>query len=238
MNEENAAGTENAPGGAREGAAPIPGDGGPAVAPEPDGAPPANGTPNGTPDSSTPDSSTPDSGAPQDGSALDEVREKSAQLLGHVSAMGAQLERISGDFVARFKSDDKLQTAFDRLYEEMTQYKDNFLFQAQKPLLVDMILLYDQVQNDLEGMEEGPARDAMDAVGEQLLEILYRRDVEPMDFDPDERFDREKMKAVSREATDVKEEDKQVVRLVRVGFGWNERVLRPHEVVVKRFKQA
>jgi molecular chaperone GrpE (heat shock protein) len=42
------------------------------------------------------------------------------------------------------------------------------------------------------------------------------------------------MKAVRRIDTTDAAVDKTVERLIRRGFSWNERVLRPHEVVVRR----
>lgn len=153
-----------------------------------------------------------------------------------IDSLDKRMDSIHSDLISKITADDKLQTAFDKLYEEMTQYKENFLFQAQKPLLVDLILLHDQMQTAMDNVEDETAKGQMDFVCEQLLEVLYRRDVEPMEFDPEAKFDREQMKAIKRVSTDDESQDKKIDRLVRTGFAWNERVLRPHEVVVKRYQ--
>ena len=120
----------------------------------------------------------------------------------------------------------------------MRQYKENFLLQAQKPLFLDMILLFDQIQRAAESVEDEAGQEAIENIKEELLEILYRRDVEPMEFDGDARFDRQWMKAIERIDTDDEAEDKTIDRVSRSGFKWNDNVLRPHEVVVKRYSKA
>lgn len=163
-----------------------------------------------------------------------EVVLKAADGLAQAQAKALErLERIETDFVARFKSDEKLQGAFDKLYVEMQQYKDDFVFQAQKPLLVDLVVLHDRMTEAID-KAEGAAKDALDTLREQLLEMLYRRDVEPMEFDPAEKFNRDRMKAIKREPAATPAEDLTVAKLLRQGFEWNKRVLRPHEVVVRR----
>ena len=45
----------------------------------------------------------------------------------------------------RLANDRVREKAFDQLYEELRQYKDDFLFQAEKPLLLDLLLFYDSL---------------------------------------------------------------------------------------------
>ncbi|NCG19116.1 MAG: hypothetical protein GWP91_08900, partial [Rhodobacterales bacterium] len=45
----------------------------------------------------------------------------------------------------RLSNDKVREKAFDKLYEELRQYKDDFIFQAEKPLLLDLLLFYDSL---------------------------------------------------------------------------------------------
>ena len=85
-------------------------------------------------------------------------------------------------------SNELTQQAFDALYAELKQYREDFLAKAERPLLLDLLLFYDSMNWMRQTMEKP------DMSGEVLtdsfqylmddLEILYRRNVnamEPMD---------------------------------------------------------
>ena len=135
-------------------------------------------------------------------------------------------------FVKRIKDDQVHAAAYQSLYQEMVTYRDDALRNYQKPLLKGLILLYDTMTRSLHGLGEGPEREAVQLHVEELLEVLHRQEVEIMTERP-EVFDPKLQKAVSSEPADDPGEDKQVVRVVREGFRWGTRVLRPQEVIVK-----
>jgi len=170
-----------------------------------------------------------------DGVTLDDVFEVVCGMEEVFETVKAPLARIEEGLLARLNADKSKDKAFDTLYEEMRQYKENFLHKAQKPLFLDLILLYDQVIRGLESVSEDAGKEAIENIKEELLEILYRRDVEPMEFEEGSKFDRVQMKAIKRVETDNEEQDKDIERVSRCGFKWDETILRPHEVVVKRF---
>ena len=127
-----------------------------------------------------------------------------------------------------------------KLYEELRTYKDNFLLSAQKPLFRDILLLYDAVsraQRRFADGEEQVSRDeavkALQDIIDEILEVLYRRDIERIDEQPD-RLDIDFQKPVRRIETDDPNEDKTVESVVRDGFRMDGALLRPQEVVVKR----
>lgn len=129
--------------------------------------------------------------------------------------------------------------AFEKLYEELRQYKEDFIFQAEKPLLLDLLLLYDSMVWFQERMSSGElspdvASDNFQYLIDELVEVLYRRDVTPASTG--ERFDRTVHKAVSVVPTETEADDQKITRVVKRGFVRGERVLRPEEVVVARFR--
>jgi len=127
--------------------------------------------------------------------------------------------------------------AFDQLYEELSQYKEDFVFKAEKPLLLDLLLFYDSLswfQTSLVRQEISPEviADSFQYLVDEFLELLYRRDVVPMQSKP--FFDRELHRAMKMEPTEEPAKDQAVQQVLKRGFLRGERVLRPEEVVITR----
>lgn len=149
---------------------------------------------------------------------------------------------------------------FSALHEELKGYKDGFLLQSvYRPIIRDLVSLYDDLteihRQVAEVIAEG-TRDAGDSAGttklldrmrtmemnlehniEFILEVLARLEVTQFPAGTG-KLDKCKQRAVAVEATQNPDEDTLVVRSVKRGFLWHERVLRPEEVVVKRFRAA
>jgi molecular chaperone GrpE (heat shock protein) len=70
---------------------------------------------------------------------------------------------------------------------------------------------------------------------EFILEVLARLEVVLLPQSAG-KLDKCKQRAVAVEATDNPDDDTLVVRIIRNGFLWNDRVLRPEEVVIKKWK--
>lgn len=153
-----------------------------------------------------------------------------ARLAGELGALRAEL----GDTLANDKVKER---AFDQLYEELKQYKDDFLFQAEKPLLLDLMLFYDSLnwfRESLVKKEMSPdvVADSFQYLIDEFLEVLYRRDVMPVE--ESETFDRRIHKAVKVQETDDATQDQKIAKVLKRGFVRNEKLIRPEEVVIHR----
>lgn len=143
------------------------------------------------------------------------------------------------DLVAdRMRQEDVQQKAFDQLYEELRQYKDDFVFQQEKPFLLDLLLFYDSLnwfQQSLERKEMSAdvITDSFQYLLDEFLELLYRRDVVPCESV--ERFDRKMHKAVRVVPAATAGEDWKVQAVLKRGFMRGEKQLRAEEVAVARF---
>ncbi|MCB9697823.1 MAG: nucleotide exchange factor GrpE [Alphaproteobacteria bacterium] len=139
----------------------------------------------------------------------------------------------------RLANDKVREKAFDQLYDELKQYKEDFLFQAEKPLLLDLLLFYDSLnwfQESLVKQEMSPdvIADSFQYLIDEFLEVLYRRDVVPIE--ELELFDRTIHKAVKVVETDDDRSDQRVAQVLKRGFVRAEKQLRPEEVVIMRFR--
>jgi molecular chaperone GrpE (heat shock protein) len=139
----------------------------------------------------------------------------------------------------RISNDRVREKAFDQLYEELRQYKEDFLFQAEKPLLLDLLLFYDSLnwfQESLVKQEMSPdvIADSFQYLIDEFVELLYRRDVVPLS--ESDSFDRKLQKAVKVVEAEQPEDDYKVVQVLKRGFSRADKLLRPEEVVIARNK--
>lgn len=142
----------------------------------------------------------------------------------------------------RLEYDGVKEKAFDKLYEEMMRQREtlDMLDRAVKPILSDLILLYDNMKryelslaNKTIGQEE--TLQDFRYIIEELLEVLYRQEVLPIEENVSETFNSKVQKTVKIENTERKKDDFKIVSIVRSGFTWRDKILRPQEVIIKRF---
>jgi molecular chaperone GrpE (heat shock protein) len=155
-----------------------------------------------------------------------------------MSTTDKRLEEIVALLRDRTRQDETQQKAFDTLYEELKQYKEDFIFQAEKPFLLDLLLFYDSLNwfhASLERREMSPdvVNDSFQYLLDEFLELLYRRDVIPCEGG--DRFDRKVHKAVRVAAAATPEDDWKVESVLKRGFIRNDKMLRAEEVSVFRY---
>jgi len=132
--------------------------------------------------------------------------------------------------------------AFDRLYDEMNQKKEQLeiIERTIKPILADLILLFDNLKNFQKKITEKPltielVSDELKFIIDNLLEVLYRQDVEPIETGSTGKYNRKFQKVLKVLQTEIEEEDNTVAEVVRSGFTWKENVLRLENIIVKQY---
>lgn len=148
------------------------------------------------------------------------------------------------------------QNMFSALHQELKGYKDGFLLQTvHRPIIRDLVTLYDDItelHRQLTEISEpsaeaeaepNPVADRIRQISTNMannihfiLEVLARLEVTVMPEGPD-KLDKLTQKAVSVEAAENPEEDGVVVRSVKRGFLWKDAVLRPEEVIIKKWRK-
>jgi molecular chaperone GrpE (heat shock protein) len=151
----------------------------------------------------------------------------------------ASVHELARTVEDRIAQDPAREAAVSKLYEELKLYRDRFVVEAERPLLLDLLLLYDSFHwfhQSLLRQERSPEviADGFQFLVDELLEILYRRDVTPMEAH--ERFDRTLHRAVEVEPAPDASSDATIGRVLKRGFLRQDAVLRPAEVVVRRWK--
>jgi molecular chaperone GrpE (heat shock protein) len=166
--------------------------------------------------------------------------------VGGQTDLSEQFRRMDEHMVALRNTETVNQRLFDSLHQELIKYRDNFLHESlQKPFIRDLLILFDnltalsaQLQTALEGGESKRGkleqwRDNLENAIHSLTEILHRMEVS--EIEPKEMVDRALHRVVSFEPSDFAEDEGRIVMRVKRGFLWRDQVLRPEEVVAKRF---
>ena len=192
---------------------------------------------------------------------LEEFRRLNGRMTSFEQIVLARLEKLEkaeqSDFEEQFRKMDENMAAlrntetvnqrlFDSLHDEMIKYRDNFLHESlQKPFIRDLVILFDDLSSMLSQLQtaidasDGKRnalrqwRDNLENAIHSLTEILHRMEVS--EIEPAEMVDRSLHKVLSFEPADFAEEDGRIVMRVKRGFLWRDQVLRPEEVVAKRF---
>jgi len=193
----------------------------------------------------------------ESGGFAEQIEALENKLLNRLEQFAADAEsRRASDFAEQFrKMDEQLalirntesvnQQLFDSLHAELLKYRDNFLHESlQKPFIHDLVYLYDHLNGLCEQLssaaeEKGKRgrvsqwRDNLENAIHSLVEILHRFEVH--EIEPRERVDRACHRVISFEPADFPEEDGTIVMRVKRGFVWRGKLIRPEEVIAKRF---
>lgn len=180
-----------------------------------------------------------------------------AQALEKQSTALPKLEALQKHLDQSHKVETANQRLFDAMHGELKGYKDNFLFDAlQKPVIRDLLALFDDLCGQARRMEQFLAgsntpvdspvnwkaelqasHDNINNTVFFIIEVLNRLDVTMIEGN-DGVVDLKLHKVVGVEPTEVIEEKNHIARVVRPGFVWKERILRPTEVIVKKYSHA
>jgi molecular chaperone GrpE (heat shock protein) len=169
-----------------------------------------------------------------------------SELSANPAELDLEFQKINEQLAAIRGTESVNQQLFDSLHAELLKYRDNFLHESlQKPFIHDLVLLYDDLNSlcqQLHGAAAGKSgkrghiaqwRNNLQNAIHSLVEILHRFDVR--EIEPRDQVDRTLHRVVGYEAADSPEEDDRIVTRVRRGFLWRGKLIRPEEVIAKRF---
>lgn len=163
-------------------------------------------------------------------------------ILAALERMDADVRNLERQFESKLKYDQTKDRVIDSLHQELQQYRQGLHFVLLRPVLVDLIALYD----DLGQIADSSAADAAESSAMQVMlrnlvsfqatveEILWRQDVEAFTVEG-HTFDGKRQRSIHVEPTSDKDQDRWVARRLRKGFAYQERVLRPEIVTTYRF---
>ncbi len=125
----------------------------------------------------------------------------------------------------RCKHEKIKEDTLERLYEELDALKHNKEFQKIKPFYLDLISLYDRMA-DLKKED-----DALSAICDEMLEVLQKQNIQIIKMQ-DDILDLSLQKVIDIEIVDDANAHSKVVKVLRDGFRYKDKLLRPQEVTI------
>jgi molecular chaperone GrpE len=182
----------------------------------------------------------------RDRSTSKEVKEVKApdrqqqQVISFLSGLQSNFTSLVRLVEKRLSYDKTKEVAFERLYQEMDDLKQDQELAHLRPLYIDLILFHDRMESIYKdaidsGVLSPELADLLKSLNGELMEILYRRGVEPIILTSYD-FDAKYQEVVKIEPTFQQSEDNQIVDIVRNGFKYKDVILRPTKVVIKKYQ--
>jgi len=146
-----------------------------------------------------------------------------------------EIKALSQAFDAKIRYDETRERLVQSMSDELAGYRQDLYQNLLRPVLVDLIGVYDDMTQVLESAESPPATASqLEFFRIAVEQVLVRNGAERFAVAGD-LLDREHQKVVR--VTDVATPglDRRVERRMRTGFTWNGKVLRPEWVSAYRY---
>jgi molecular chaperone GrpE (heat shock protein) len=148
----------------------------------------------------------------------------------------AELRKL---FESRIHSDEVQARSLERLHHELQASRKQIQRAEMAPLLKDIVFCHDFVTRELERDDASDQpldrRSAFEVLGQMLLDVLFKYDVEPFRSESDE-FDRTLQQCVRTEHTTELEKDRRIATYGLTGFRSEDRIIRREQVTVYRYR--
>jgi molecular chaperone GrpE (heat shock protein) len=145
----------------------------------------------------------------------------------------SELTRIRTALEVLEKQDSASKQAFNALYEEMEDYKQDAFFNVERSILLDLLVFYDGLKWSVSSTEDA---DSNKQIMDDFMDLLARRDVVPI---PKlDRFDAKFHRILQVVSTDDSELDGTIAQVLKRGFYRGDKVLRIEDVSLYQIKKS
>lgn len=147
-----------------------------------------------------------------------------------LAQLAEELASLRELFQRRLLEDKGKQQLYDELYRQLQFAQKGLVEQFIAPMTREVLLVVDRLDGTAEHVSE-ESRQLLASVREELLEVLTRRGLRPVDA-WGEQFDARQHEAVGRVAVQDKDQVGRVVEVRRPGYLLEDRLVRPAQVLV------
>jgi molecular chaperone GrpE len=156
----------------------------------------------------------------------------------HIAGIELTLLQLKEMFEQRLQYDAVKDRAFDTLYDKMKQYESGFQASLKESMIRSLVLLHDTMVNSEAELSATPKAQAhISYLRQELLDILYAEDVEPIG-ELSGQFNSSRQQALRTIPTDDPAQGNSIAEVIREGFLFQGKVLRPQSVIVRRYVGA
>lgn len=161
----------------------------------------------------------------------------------HLEAIGSRLETLHQDFESKLKYDQAKDRQLDALHKELQAHRDDLHFKILRPVLMDLIAMYDDMHSiarhdegrdagELSETEARMRRNQASFIG-TIEEILERYGVSAFN-DEGDTVSPQRQRSIKQVDTDDAAQDRRIAQRLRKGFCHWDKVLRPEIVTTYR----
>lgn len=159
------------------------------------------------------------------------VRQRLDAIMSAVEAIAQAVSQLRMDFDTKIKYDESKDRTINALHQELQDYRADIVLKHQRPLVNDLISLYDDLGRLV---VEGGAAEHLADIRADIETILARNGIEAYEM-PDDTFDGTFQRVQQVIPTTIPEQDRRVAARVRRGFRYGDRVIRPELVNIFRY---
>jgi len=151
-----------------------------------------------------------------------------------------QLSELRSAIATSSDNAGKQTQLLEELLQSLSGLKSSLLVESEKPLLLDLLLFYDSLNWFMESivkqeMSPDVIEESFQYLIDELVELLYRRNVTPMD--PSDHFEASRHRAIQVVMTDEEARHNQITQILKRGFLHADVVLRREEVIVSKLSK-
>jgi molecular chaperone GrpE (heat shock protein) len=179
------------------------------------------------------------------GSMQEELTERQLRITKlemELTAIHEKLHQLTALFQGKIQDDTTKEILFERLHSQLAAYREDFLFKhVLQRIFIDLIRLFDTLEDTLNesiigNLQREDCISRFQSFHAKILRTLRRQDVELIEQGDSTRFDEATQEAVDTRPVRSPGEDQQVLEVVRKGFTYHAKVIRPEQVVVGRYE--
>ena len=166
-----------------------------------------------------------------------------AQILSLIENSNEKLDGLTRLFEDKIAEDETKGILFEKLYGELSQYRDDFVFdKILKRLFLDLIGLFDRIvevkeQVNPSELVSGDIIENLNSFCEEILQILKKQEVTLIE-NAEELFNEEFQEAMDIEVTNIPSDNLKIAQIIKKGFIFRgHRLLRPEIVTIKKYKE-
>ncbi|MCF2635374.1 nucleotide exchange factor GrpE [Prevotellamassilia timonensis] len=160
-------------------------------------------------------------------------------LLERIESLNQQNELLLKKFDGKIAEDEHKAQLFDKMYNELQNYKTDLYAKILKPFILSTITLLDDTHTFIGKLGENEsalAEKYLRTMPDDLIDILESNGVVLYEDDVD-KFNPRTQRVVKQVPTDNPDLDNFIVKRIRKGYSWNGVNLKPELVWIYKFKQ-
>jgi len=162
------------------------------------------------------------------------------QIIESISENKSNILELLSIIKEKNERDKYKDEAIIRMQKRLEEYERDLLKSIKEAVIKDIILFYDSLTKFSKKFESGSFSNEefnkeIKLLKDELLEILFAQNIELIDSNTKQQYDRNYQKVIGTEPTDNADENEIVYQINREGFIWNGNILRKQEVIVKKF---